>query len=113
LQWGFSSRGDFNRNNIDTGNVNINRNVNVSVDNEDHYNNGWGGVWYHPVAAGVAIGAVAVTTAAVLGLYYCAAGYRMCPGRDDRSFLLPVWLRLLPAYPVRQPGGVRGSKPPT
>ena len=67
---GFGDRanaGDFNRGNIDRGNVNVGNNVNVDIDRG--YNSGWGGD-YHPIAAGIAIGAVAVTTAAVLGSYY-------------------------------------------
>ncbi|MSQ98035.1 MAG: hypothetical protein EXR85_01865 [Xanthomonadales bacterium] len=66
----FGNRGNINTGDINRGNVNIDNNVNVNVDHD--YNNGWGGGYYHPVAAGVAIGAVAVTTAAVLGSYYYA-----------------------------------------
>jgi hypothetical protein len=55
-----------NNGNINTGDVNINRgDVNIDVDP------GYGRVRY-PVAAGMAIGAMAVTTAAVMGSYYYA-----------------------------------------
>ena len=68
-----SNRGNVNRggnvnrsginnsgNRINTGDVNINRDIDVDVDN------GWGG-HYHPVARGAAI---AATTAVVMGAYY-------------------------------------------
>ena len=49
-------------NNVNTGNVNIGNDVNIDIDR------GYGGGYYHrPIAAGVAIGAMAVTTAAVIG----------------------------------------------
>jgi hypothetical protein len=55
-----------NNGNINTGDININRgDVNIDVDP------GYGRVRY-PVAAGMAIGAMAVTTAAVVGSYYYA-----------------------------------------
>ena len=63
--------GNVNRGNINTGNinnVNINRNVNVNVNNG--YRGGYYGGHYHPIAAGAVIGAVAVTTAAIVGSYY-------------------------------------------
>lgn len=59
--------GNVNRGNINTGNVNIGNDVNVDIDGGYGYH---GGYYHHPVAAGVTIGAVAVTTAAVLGSYY-------------------------------------------
>lgn len=75
--------GDRNRNNvntghINTGNVKVNHNdVNVNIDGGYHGYPGYGhpgyrppGYVYHPVAAGVAIGAMAVTTAAIVGSYY-------------------------------------------
>jgi hypothetical protein len=67
--------GDFNRNNFDRNNTNFNGNQNfnrnnVNVNNNIHgecyggcYNRGWD----HPVAAAAAVGAVAATTAAVVG----------------------------------------------
>ena len=58
-----------NRVNVNNTNVNINNNVNVNIDGGYH-GGGYGN--YHPIAAGVAIGAVAVTTAAVMGSYYRA-----------------------------------------
>jgi hypothetical protein len=63
-----------NTGNINTGNVNIGNDVNIDIDGGYGYHGGYyhGGGYYHPVAAGVAIGAVAVTTAAVLGSYYYA-----------------------------------------
>jgi hypothetical protein len=58
-----------NNGNINTGNVNVNRgDVNIDVDGGRY---GYGGARY-PVAAGMAIGAMAVTTAAVVGSYYYA-----------------------------------------
>lgn len=72
-----------NNGNINTGNVNNvqggNRNNNINIDNDinidvdgryGRYDRGYPG--YHPVAAGAFIGAVAVTTAAVVGSYYYA-----------------------------------------
>lgn len=50
-------------------NVNINRDVDVDIDVDHDY--GWRRPYY-PVAAGVVIGAVAVTRAAVIGSYYYA-----------------------------------------
>lgn len=61
-----------NTGNINTGNVNIGNDVNIDIDGGYGYRPGYGGGYYHPVAAGVAIGAMAVTTAAVLGSYYYA-----------------------------------------
>src|SRR5450432_3549647 len=57
-----------NNGNINTGNVNIGNDVNIDIDGG--YGHGWHGGYYHPIAAGVAIGAIAVTTAAVVGSYY-------------------------------------------
>ena len=56
-----------NTGNINTGNVNIGNDVNVNIDGGYGYH---GGAYYHPIAAGVTIGAVAATTAAVIGSYY-------------------------------------------
>lgn len=50
-------------------NVNINRDVDIDVD-VDHGYGHWGP--RYPVAAGIAIGAVAVTHAAIVGSYYYA-----------------------------------------
>ncbi len=44
-------------------NVNVNRNVNIDIDHRR-------GGFYHPVAAGVAIGATVAVTAAVVGSVY-------------------------------------------
>jgi hypothetical protein len=60
-----------NTGNINTGNVNIGNDVNVNIEGGYHGGYGYhGGAYYHPIAAGVTIGAIAVTTAAVLGSYY-------------------------------------------
>lgn len=56
-------------NRVNTGDVNINRgDVNIDV---DRGYGGYGG-YDHPVAAGMAIGAIAATTAAVIGASYYA-----------------------------------------
>ena len=69
--------GDYNGNrpgygNGNNNNINIDNNVNIDIDGG--YGNGgyWGGGVRYPVAAGIAIGAMAVTTAAVMGSYYYA-----------------------------------------
>jgi hypothetical protein len=66
------NRGNVNTGNINTGNVNIGNDVNINIDG----GYGYGGYHpyhpYHPVAAGAVIGAMAVTTAAVVGSYYRA-----------------------------------------
>jgi hypothetical protein len=70
-------RGNINSGNIDRGNINtgdINRGNNVNID-IDGGHGGWGhGGWgyHHPIAAGAFIGAMAVTTAAMVGSYYYA-----------------------------------------
>lgn len=63
-----------NTGNINTGNVNIGNDVNIDIDGGYGYRGGYyhGGGYYHPVATGMVIGAMAVTTAAVLGSYYYA-----------------------------------------
>jgi hypothetical protein len=73
------NRGNINTGNINTGNINtgnINRvnynNVNVNHVDVNNGWNGWGGYYDHPVAAGVAIGAVAGLTAAAIGSRYYA-----------------------------------------
>lgn len=62
-------RGDINvGNNVNIGNdVNIDRDVDIDVD--PGYGH-WGPHYHHPIAAGVVIGTVAVTSAAVAGAYY-------------------------------------------
>lgn len=65
-----------NGNGINTGDINIDRG-DINIDVDGGYGNGWGyGGYYHPIAAGVVIGTVAVTTAAVVGSYY----YALPPG---------------------------------
>ena len=77
------STGSGNRGNINTGNVNNiqggDRNNNINIDNDINIDvdggygrHDYGYPGYHPVAAGAFIGAVAVTTAAVVGSYYYA-----------------------------------------
>lgn len=60
--------GNVNRGNVNTGNINVGNDVNIDIDRG--YNNWHGGAYYHPIARGAYIGAVAVTTAAVVGAYY-------------------------------------------
>jgi hypothetical protein len=74
---GAVNTGNVNRGNVNTGNINtgnVNRgNVNVGNDVNINIDNGYGhhgGYYRNPVAAGIVIGAVAVTRAAVLGAYY-------------------------------------------
>jgi uncharacterized protein YjbI with pentapeptide repeats len=59
---------NINKVNVNTTNVN---NVNVNGGYNNAYYHG-GSAYYHPVATGMVIGAVAVTTAAVVGSYYRA-----------------------------------------
>lgn len=76
------STGSGNRGNINTGNVNNiqggDRNTNINIDNDINIDGGYNGrhdygyPGYHPVAAGAVIGAMAVTTAALVGSYYYA-----------------------------------------
>jgi hypothetical protein len=58
-----------NTGNVNTGNVNVGNDINVNID-ADYGHGGYHGGYYHPVATGMVIGAVAVTTAAVMGSYY-------------------------------------------
>ena len=63
----FDNRGVENRN-IDDRNINVNRNVNVNVDNHgccDHYNNNW--YYDHPVATAAAVTTTVAVTAAAIG----------------------------------------------
>lgn len=62
------NRGNVNTGNVNRGNVNIGNDVNIDIDGG--YGHHDGHYYGHPIAAGVTIGAVAVTTAAVLGSYY-------------------------------------------
>ncbi len=61
-----------NTGNVNAGNVNIGNDVNIDIDGGGHWNGHGHGHVHHPVAAGVAVGAVAVTTAAVVGARYYA-----------------------------------------
>lgn len=61
------NRGNINTGNINTGNVNIGNDVNIDIDGNYGYRPGY---IRYPVAAGAVIGAMAVTTAAVIGSYY-------------------------------------------
>lgn len=70
-------------NNVNNGNINSGNRNNVNIGNDvdididvDHRHGYWGGGVYHPVAAGIVIGTVAVTRAAVVGSYY----YSLPPG---------------------------------
>lgn len=67
INTGNVNTGNVNRANVNTGNVNIGNDVNVNI--EGGYR-GYGGAYHHPIAAGAVIGAMAVTTAAVVGSYY-------------------------------------------
>jgi PPE-repeat protein len=64
--------GNVNRGNINTGDINIGNDIDIDIDRDY----GWHGDIDYPVAAGIAwgaaIGAVAVTTAAVVGSAYYA-----------------------------------------
>ena len=66
------NRGNVNRGNVNTGNVNIGNDIDIDIDGDY----GWRGDIDYPVAAGIAagvvIGAVAVTTAAAVGSAYYA-----------------------------------------
>lgn len=64
--------GNVNRGNINTGNINVGNDVNIDIDRDYHGGYGGYGGYYHPIARGAYIGAVAVTTAAVIGAYYYA-----------------------------------------
>ena len=58
-------------NRVNTGDINIDRG-DVNIDVDGGYGGYHGGYYRHPVAAGAVIGAMAVTTAAVMGSYYYA-----------------------------------------
>jgi hypothetical protein len=71
---GRNNVGSGNGNNVgngNRGNINVGNDVNIDIDGNNH-GCCHGGGYYHPIAAGVAIGAVAVTTRAVMGSYYYA-----------------------------------------
>src|SRR6185369_11951249 len=57
-------------NNVNNGNINVGNDVNVNIDGG--YNGCCGGGYHHPIAAAATIGAIAVTTAAVVGSTYYA-----------------------------------------
>lgn len=64
-----------NRNNVGSGNrnnINIGNDVNIDIDHDYNHGHGWDDHHHHPIAAGIVIGTVAVTTAAVVGSYYYA-----------------------------------------
>src|SRR5215831_18217552 len=68
--------GNGNRANIGNGSGNFSGNTrNVNIDADNGWGGGWGG-YNHPVAAGVAVGAVAGMTAAAVGSMY----YSLPPG---------------------------------
>jgi hypothetical protein len=75
INTGNINRGTINRGNINTGNVyrggNLgNRPVNIDDVNSNRdwgWDNGYNGCCYHPVAAGVAVGAAAAVTANAIG----------------------------------------------
>ena len=64
-----NSRADARTNNVRSGsvnNVNVDRNVNVNVDNDGCCSDGWDND-YHPVATAAAVGAAVAVTSAVVG----------------------------------------------
>jgi hypothetical protein len=67
--------GNVNRGNINTGDINIGNDIDIDIDGDYGWGR-WDGDIDHPVAAGIAagafIGAVAVTSAAVVGSAYYA-----------------------------------------
>lgn len=85
---GVSNRGTVNTGNVNTGNVsnrqavnngniNIGNDVDIDIDVDGSHHGDWdhNGDWdhvHHPIAAGITISAIAVTTAAVIGSYYYA-----------------------------------------
>ena len=58
-------------NKVNTGDINIERG-DVNIDVDGGYGGYHGGYYHRPIAAGAVIGAMAVTTAAVMGSYYYA-----------------------------------------
>ena len=68
---GNRGNGNYSGNKINTGNVNVGNDINIDIDGGHGYGHG-GGYYHHPIATGMAIGAVAATTAAVLGSSYYA-----------------------------------------
>jgi hypothetical protein len=68
---GNNNRGNGNR--INNGNINTG---DININNDWNGNGNWGGWVDHPIAAGVAVGAVAGMTAAAIGASY----YALPPG---------------------------------
>jgi hypothetical protein len=73
INTGNINRGNINTGNINTGNVyrgNANRPINVddvNINRDWGWDNGYNGCCYHPIAAGVAVGAAAAVTSAAIG----------------------------------------------
>ena len=65
------NRGDRQANRGDRGDINIDNDIDIDNDWDGDWD-GWGGWYDHPIAAGVAIGAVAGMTAAAFGTAYYA-----------------------------------------
>ena len=62
-----------NRGNGNRGNVNVGNNVNINIDNDyNGHRGGYYGGGRYPVAAGVVIGAMAVSRGAAIGSYYAS-----------------------------------------
>jgi hypothetical protein len=90
-RWGRRNRGDGNRgtataatsvsgNNVNNGNINAGNNVQMSISMAvTAAGVAVGGGYYHPIAAGIAIGAVAATTMRrLIGSYYYALPAQLC-----------------------------------
>lgn len=69
------------------GDINVGNDVDIDIDVDNDYGN-WG-PHRHPIAAGIVIGTVAVTTAAVMGSYYYAlpAGCTVVYHHGDTYYL--------------------------
>jgi hypothetical protein len=70
-----ANRGNASGNNVNSGNRTNNGNINVGNDVNVNIDGGYngccgGGYGYHPIAAAATIGAIAVTTSAIVGSYY-------------------------------------------
>lgn len=70
--------GDRGGNRVNNGDVNIGSNNNINVD----VDNGWGGIYDHPIAAGAVIGTTMAVTAAAIGSMY----YSLPPGCAPRPY---------------------------